>query len=293
MSPSPERRAALWRRAGFAAVGGAAVAVVVIASSVWNAGATTPRAGSHGTLPVSTSRHKLPPAALPPHAAKPGAAPPAAHDRTRAEIPAAAPLSATAVETQLAQLAALPPGDEAIALGRQLSASATSDHAAPWRDALLRTTHPAVERVAIAALARTADSAMVHDLARAYPNLPAEQRGRVLRVLEAADNPAALEGLVRTVATDRGERRSALAVSALYGMASLGTVAAIDHLLQQAATDDVDFALMALERVRTRQAVEQIRAAAAGSKDHTQLSASVRGHLRRIASTAEARLADR
>lgn len=198
-----------------------------------------------------------------------------------------------ALEAQIAQLAALPPGDDAITLGHRLSATATPETASVWRDALLRTQHPAVERIAIAALARTADSTLVQDLAHAYQSLPAEQRGRVLQVLEATTHPTALEGLVRTVAADRGEKRSALAVSALYGIASLGTVEAVDYLLRQAATDDVDFALMALERVRTRQAVEQIRAAAAGSKDHTLLSASVRGHLRRIASTAEARLADR
>lgn len=279
MSPCPEGRR--WAvRVAFTLV-----ALGVVAGGFWRFRPAA-RLEHEAASPASTTRQSVPhhpigtdlATSIPP-SPRPPQTPPAP------ETPA--------LEAQIAQLAALPPSDDAITLGHRLLATATPETASVWRDALLHAQHPAVERIAIAALARTADSAVVQDLARAYTSMPAEQRGRVLQVLETADNPAALEGLVRTVATDRGERRSALAVSALYGMASLGTVAAIDHLLQQAATDDVDFALMALERVRTRQAVEQIRAAADGSKDHTRLSASVRGHLRRIASTAEARLADR
>ncbi|MBP8270693.1 MAG: hypothetical protein KAX42_02365 [Sphaerotilus sp.] len=212
-------------------------------------------------------------------------------DTARVSAATSAPLSAAALGMvrQIDRLSALPPGDDAITLGQQLVASATPANAPAFRDALLRTSSPAIERVAIAALARTADSAVMQDLARAYGDLPAEQRGRVLQVLEGAANPAALEGLTRIVEADTSEKRSPLTMSALYGLASLGTMDSVDYLLRQTTTDTIDHALMAMERVRTRQGVELIRAAAAGSsKDHAQLSPSLRGHLGRIARLAEA-----
>jgi len=202
----------------------------------------------------------------------------------------ALPLSAAArgVAQQLDRLTALPSGDDAITLGHQLAAAATPETATAFREVLLKTTNPAVERVAIAALARTADSALVQALANDYGDLPAEQRGRVLQVLEGAANPAALDGLSGIVAADTSEKRSPLVMSALYGVANLGTMESVDYLLRQSGTDSVDFALMAMERVRTRQGVEQIRAAAAGNKGHEQLSPSLRSNLSRIASVAEA-----
>jgi hypothetical protein len=203
-----------------------------------------------------------------------------------------APLSAAArdMASELDRLTALPPGDQAIAVGQHLAATATPAQAPAFLEALLRTTDPAVERVAIAALVRTADSAVVQDLAGAYGTLPAEQRGRVLQVLEGVSHPAALDGLTRVIAADTGERRSPVTMSALYGVASVGTMDSVDYLLQQTRTDNLDLALMAMERVRTRQGVELIRAAAAGSKGHEQLDPSLRPHLGRIASLAEAQL---
>lgn len=202
------------------------------------------------------------------------------------------PLSAAArgMVQQLDQLMALPSGDDAIALGRQLAAAATPETAPAFREALLKTANPAVERVAIAALARTADSALMQALANDYGDLPAEQRGRVLQVLEGAGNPAALDGLSGIVAADTSEKRSPLVMSALYGIANLGTMESVEYLLRQSASDAPDYALMAMERVRTRQGVEQIRAAAAGSKGHEQLTPSLRSNLGRIASAAEAQI---
>lgn len=203
-----------------------------------------------------------------------------------------APLSAAAQEMarELDRLTALPPGNDAIAVGQHLAATATPAQAPAFLQALLRTTDPAIERVAIAALVRTADSAVVQDLAGAYGTLPAEQRGRVLQVLEGVSHPAALDGLTRVIAADTGERRSPVTMSALYGVASVGTMDSVDYLLQQTRTDNLDLALMAMERVRTRQGVELIRAAAAGSKGHEQIDPSLRPHLSRIASLAEAQL---
>lgn len=202
------------------------------------------------------------------------------------------PMSAAArgMVQQLDQLMALPSGDDAIALGRQLAAAATPETAPAFREALIRTTNPAVERVAIAALARTADSALMQALANDYGDLPAEQRGRVLQVLEGAANPAALDGLSGIVAADTSEKRSPLVMSALYGIANLGTMASVDYLLRQSTSEAPDYALMAMERVHTRQGVEQIRAAAAGSKGHEQLTPSLRSNLSRVASAAEAQI---
>jgi hypothetical protein len=215
------------------------------------------------------------------HTGAPGAAGP---------VPGAGqPLSgpARAVAQQFEQLAAMPPGDAAIALGRQVEAAITPETAPAYRDALLNTGSSVVERSAIAALARTADSNLVVALANDYGSLPAERRGRILQVLENAGNPAALDGLSRIVAADTSEKRSPVVMSALYGAASLGTMESIDYLIRQAATPVPDYALMALERVKTRQGVELIRSAAAGSKGSEQLSESMRGNLLRIASAAE------
>lgn len=291
MSPSPERRGARARPlggllllAGAAAIAAgvwcyqrpdAVPAVVrdVVASSADTAagrsGTATPAVAASGTDTRATGGAALPRAAK---------APP--------------PLSAAAqaMAQQIGQFNGLPPGDDAIALGRQLAAAATPATAPAFREALLRTANPAVERIAIAALARTADSALVQALASDYGELPAEQRGRVLQVLEGAANPAALDGLSQIVAADTSEKRSPLVMSALYGIASLGTMESVDYLLRQSATDAGDYALMAMERVHTRQGVELIRAAAAGSKGHEQLTPSLRSNLNRIASAAEAKI---
>jgi hypothetical protein len=211
-----------------------------------------------------------------------------------ARLPAVAlpPLSpaAQAVARQIDQLASLPPGDAAITLARQLETAVTPQTAPAFRDALLRATHPGVERVAISALARAADSELMIALAGDYGTLPPEARGRILQVLEAAGNPAALDGLTQIVAADTSEKRSPLVMSALYGIAHLGTMDSVGYLLSQTTTDSVDYALMALERVPTRQGVEMIRAAAAGSRGYEQISPSMRANLQRVAGTAEGRL---
>lgn len=295
MSRSPDPRRPAAPRRGPLLAGAAAVLLAGAAGAwFWQTSATpgpgpAPTSAPAAAEAVSGGSTVAP--ALPAPSATAGATP-AAPGQTGA-APRAATLVATAAEAarQLDRLGALPPGDDAIALGRQLAEGATPGSAPAFRDALLQTRNPAIERVAIAALARTADSAIVQDLARAYGQLPQEQRGRVLQVLEGAGNPAALQGLAAIVEADTSEKHSPLTMSALYGMASLGTVDSVDYLLRQTTTQDtVDLALMALERVRTRQAVAQIRAAAAGSKGLETLSPSMRGNLVRIAGVAEAQL---
>jgi hypothetical protein len=272
--------------AGWLAAGGA---VVALAAGAWwliapsgapgagsapvtaSAGAATVVAGTGSVAPVSgvapVEPVRLPAVALPP----------------------LSPV-AQAVARQIEQLAGLPPGDAAITLARQLESSVTPQTAPAFREALLRATHPGVERVAISALARAADSELMVALAGDYGTLPPEARGRILQVLEAAGNPAALDGLTQIVAADTSEKRSPLVMSALYGIAHLGTMDSVGYLLRQTTTDSVDYALMALERVPTRQGVEMIRAAAAGSRGYEQISPSMRANLQRVAGTAEGRL---
>lgn len=296
MSPSPESRGG-----PLLAVGIAFGLAMAVAGSVWLAQAPDAAlpAGSE-PMPVghTTGRPAGPTASLTPDQGAGLGAPAGSRNGTGTDTDhrlgtlSRAQMSTAArdMASELDRLTALPPGDQAIAIGQHLAATATPAQAPAFLDALLRTTDPAVERVAIAALVRTADSAVVQDLARAYGGLPAEQRGRVLQVLEGVSHPAALDGLTRVIAADTGERRSPVTMSALYGVASVGTMDSVDYLLQQTRTDNLDLALMAMERVRTRQGVEMIRAAAAGSKGHEQIDPSVRPHLGRIASLAEAQL---
>ena len=297
MSPSREVRGAPWLAAGLA-VG----LVMAVGGSVWLAqppDAVSSPGGGDRLSPGHTSPGSAPrPASLgiadADPSGGPGAIPQGAAPRqdSRPGATPRAPLSVAAQDMarEIDRLSALPPGDQAIAVGQHLAASATPAQAPAFLEALLRTTDPAIERVAIAALARTADSTVVQDMARAYGELPAEHRGRVLQVLEGVSHPAVLDGLTRIVASDTGERRSPVTMSALYGVANVGTMDSIDYLLRQTGTDNIDLAMMALERVRTRQGVELIRAAARGSKDHADLSPGVRQNLGRIASVAEAQI---
>lgn len=288
MSRFPDAGSRSRRRgpAGWLAAGGV---VVALAAGAW--WLMAPPVASEGGPGQATAPAGPAEAVAGTGAAAPG---PGAVSIEPARRPAVAlpPLSpaAQAVARQIEQLAGLPPGDAAITLARQLESSVTPQTAPAFREALLRATHPGVERVAISALARAADSELMVALAGDYGTLPPEARGRILQVLEAAGNPAALDGLTQIVAADTSEKRSPLVMSALYGIAHLGTMDSVGYLLRQTTTDSVDHALMALERVPTRQGVEMIRAAAAGSRGYEQISPSMRANLQRVAGTAESRL---
>jgi predicted signal transduction protein with EAL and GGDEF domain len=80
-------------------------------------------------------------------------------------------------------------------------------------------------------------------------------------------------------------------MSALHGLAHLGTMDSTDYLLQQVRSSNIDHALMALGRVSSRQGVEMTRAAAAGSRGFEGLEAGVRQALLRSAAAAEGQLA--
>lgn len=203
----------------------------------------------------------------------------------------ALPPAARATAGEIGRLAALPPGDDAIALARRLEDTADAASLPAWREALLRSPHPAVERSAISVLARLADAETITALGEDYGRLPPEWRGRILQVLEQATRPEALDGLVHIVEADTGEKRSALAMSALQGLAHLGTMDSTDYLLQQVRSSNIDHALMALGRVSSRQGVEMTRAAAAGSRGFEGLDAGVRQALLRSAAAAEGQLA--
>ena len=203
----------------------------------------------------------------------------------------ALPPAARATAGEIGRLAALPPGDDAIALARRLEDTADAASLPAWREALLRSPHPAVERSAISVLARLADAETITALGEDYGRLPPEWRGRILQVLEQATRPEALDGLVHIVEADTGEKRSALAMSALHGLAHLGTMDSTDYLLQQVRSSNIDHALMALGRVSSRQGVEMTRAAAAGSRGFEGLDAGVRQALLRSAAAAEGQLA--
>lgn len=293
MSRSPERRTPLARRVAIPAL-----ILVTAAAGLWaafgNPDGAADGAGAPAPATSPGDRMAAAPAPAGPTTAAPGGEPDAVRAATGAApvTPAARPAlsaAAQAVARQLDHLGDLPAGDAAVALGRQLEASATTATAPAYREALLRTPHAAVERAAIAALARVADGETMVALAGDYGDLPQERRGRILQVLEAAGNPAALDGLARIVAADTSEKRSPLVMSALQGAANIGTMESVNYLLGLAASDAPDLALMALERVPTRQGVAMIRAAADGAKDHAQLSPQIRTHLRRIADTAQAR----
>ncbi|MEP7294844.1 MAG: hypothetical protein ABI702_01555 [Burkholderiales bacterium] len=265
-----------------------AAAVVAIAG-----GATLYLAdGRRPTLPQASGE------ATHPMATPAGALPTAKHDHDHQhdhDAPAAAllprisaPLNAQARASMqdFDRLRDLAPGDAAIALGRQLEAAITPDNAAGYVQALLKADNAAVERSAIAALARSADSALMIGLAGEYSAMPPEHRGRVLQILEGAANPAATDGLIGIVAADTSEKRSPLVMSAMYGIANIGTMAGVQYLLGQVSPGNADFALMALERVRTPQGIEMIRAAAEGSKDADAIAPAFRPALRRIADAA-------
>lgn len=266
-----------------------AAALAVAAGAAWYAGSdrALPSASRSAGDPVAAAATPERPSAAPPHAdvgtgdaaAKTAAAP--------AGGASTAPLSpaALAVLQQFERLRSLPPGDDAIALGRQIEAAITPDNAAGYVQALLQGSGAAVERSAIAALAR-GDSSVMQALAASYGALPPESRGRVLQVFENASNPAAIEGLAAVFGADASEKRSALAMSALYGIANIGNTDGVHYLLQQVTPAHADYALMALERVRSPQGVEMIRAAAAGSKDGEQIASAYRPALRRIADAA-------
>lgn len=165
------------------------------------------------------------------------------------------------------QIAAIPAGAEAIALSQQLEAGITTQNAGQYVSALLSTDHPGVERAAHAALARTADSASITLLAQSYGQIPEERRGRVLQVLEQAQNPAAYEGLVQTVQADTSEKRSPILVSAMLGLANVGTRDAVGYLLTQMNGANEFFATQALGRVNHAEGLALMEAAAAGNKD--------------------------
>jgi hypothetical protein len=124
------------------------------------------------------------------------------------------------------------------------------------------------------------------ELASAYGTLPAERRGRILQVLEAASNPAALQGLVGLATADASEKRTPVVVSALAGIANIGNVESVGYLLSQVTPTNGDYALMALKRVKSQQGIEMIRAAGAGSKDADNIPADYLPVLLRIADAA-------
>jgi hypothetical protein len=186
---------------------------------------------------------------------------------------------------QMQRLGQLPPGDAAVALAQQLEAGISPDNAAGYVQALFSTTSPAAERAAIAALARSGDSGVMQTLAAHYGNLAPEQRGRVLQVFENAANPEALQGLTEVFAADRSEKRSALAMSALVGVAHIGTMESVQVLLSQITPANADYAFVALDRVSSPQGVEMIKGAASGSKDASGIPARYLPALKRLAET--------
>jgi hypothetical protein len=191
---------------------------------------------------------------------------------------------AKALTKEFETLRELPSGDAAIALSRQLESAITKANMGGYVQALLTSDNTTVERVALSALARAADSSTLIELASYYGALAPERRGRILSVLEAAENPEAAAGLAAIIAADTSEKRSPLMVSALYGMANAGTMDTVQYLLGQLATDNFEYAVMALERVKSPQGVELIRSAAQGSKDVEQVPVD---HLRTLQRIAE------
>lgn len=188
-----------------------------------------------------------------------------------------------AITRSLERLAAMPPGDPAIALGRRLELSITPKNARAFVDALLGVDHPAVERAAHAALALAVDSEVLTELVGRYDATPQPRRGRILELLEDMESPAATRSLIETVARDTAEKRSPLLVSAMRGLARIGTAESVGYLIGQVATDNEAYALMALEHVRTEQAREMIRAASVGNKDSAGLAPEILATLARIA----------
>jgi hypothetical protein len=188
-----------------------------------------------------------------------------------------------AIRLMLESLADLPAGDEAIALGQRIENAITPGNTSAFADALLTTDHAAVERTAMGALSRSADSRTISELVQRYGSTPEDRRGRILQVLENAANPAATDGLIQVVQTDTSEKRSPLLTSAMNGLAGLGTTDAVSFLIRQVATDNETFALMALERVSSEQGREILRAAADGNKDSEGIPPELLAALERIA----------
>jgi hypothetical protein len=247
------------------------------ASPQASGGSTTPPLTAPAvTLPTAGHGHDAP--------ASPGA--PSAVARPPSALSAPLNAQARAAVQEFDRLRDLPPGDAAIELGRQIEAAITKDNVAGYVQVLLKTDHPAVERSAIAALARAADSPVMLALAGQYGAVAPESRGRILQVLEGAANPAAVEGLAAIYAADLSEKRSPLVMSALHGLANIGTMESVQYLLSQVSPGNAEYALLAMERVRTTQGIEMIRAAAEGSKDAEAIAPAFRPALRRIAEAA-------
>ncbi len=190
--------------------------------------------------------------------------------------------AARAALQQFERLRGLPAGDAAVELARQLEAGITADNTNGYVQALLKAASPAEARAAGAALARAGDGDVMRQLAGLYGSLDAEQRGRVLQVLEQAGNPQAIEGLAALFLADTSEKRSALVMSALYGVAHIGTMESVQVLLKQVTPANADYALLALGRVNSTQGIEMIRAAANGSKDAQSIPSHYLPALKRI-----------
>ncbi len=188
-----------------------------------------------------------------------------------------------AITREFQNLAKLPAGDQAIALGQKIEASISAANTSAYMDALLTTDHPAVERTAHAALSRSADAGTITSLVRRFGSTPEDRRGRILQVMENAQNPLAAPGLMEVVRSDTSEKRSPLLTSAMNGLAGLGTTESVGFLIRQVATENETFALMSLGRVSTEQGKEMIRAAAAGNKDSEGIPPELLAALGRIA----------
>jgi hypothetical protein len=203
----------------------------------------------------------------------------------RVNLPLNAPSSA--VVQRFDRLRGMVPGDAAIATSRQLEAGMTQENAAGYVQALVNADNPAVERAAMSALARSANSEQILALAGEYGAMPPDRRGRILQTLESVANPAAADGLTGIVAADHTEKRSALVMSAMYGIANIGNMDSVNYLLGQLSPGKADLALMALERVHTKQGIEIIRAAGEGSsKDAGGILPVYRAALTGIAASA-------
>lgn len=205
-----------------------------------------------------------------------------------ATAPAAADPAVAAKLQDFQRLAAMPAGDAAIELGQQIEASITPQNMPAYVETLLSTNHPGAERAALTALARAGDGQAMQALAAAYGRTPPEHRGRILQALEGARDPSALPGLLAVVSADRGEKRSPVTMSALYGVAGIGTMDSVDALLRRMTAGSEDYVLMALERVQTPQGIAMIRAAAQGAKGSEHIDPALRPALLRIARAAEA-----
>jgi hypothetical protein len=203
--------------------------------------------------------------------------------RAVAAAPVALTPAAQAALQQFERLRGLPAGDASIALGRQLEAGITADNAEGYLQALLTATSAAEARAAGAAISRVGDSNLMRRMAGLYGSLQPEQRGRVLQVLEQARNPAAIEGLTSLFLADTSEKRSPLVMSALIGVANIGTMESVQVLLKQVTPANADYALLALDRVTSKQGIEMIRAAANGSKDAQSIPPHYLPALKRIA----------